>query len=130
MSETLAILKVTENELHDTILALLENKSYRGNAMKISQALRDAPMTPIEEATYWTEWVIRNPDIDLEGPAGKQSFITRHSLDVILVIMMTLLIIMYVGVKIIILLIKLFSFLFMNKGKSNPISDEKTKKRN
>lgn len=130
MSETLAILKVTENQLHDTILALLEKKSYLKTAMKISKALRDAPMTPIEEATYWTEWVIRNPDIDLEGPAGKQSFITRHSLDVIFVIMMTLLIILYVGVKIIILLIKLFSFLFTNKEKSNPISNVRAKKRN
>lgn len=131
MSETLSILKVTENQLYDTIRALLEDKSYRENAMKISKALRDAPMSPIEEATYWTEWVIRNPDIDLEGPAGKQSFIVRHSLDVILAITMTLLITLCVGVKIIILLIKLFSFLCANKGKSNPISDVKrAKKRN
>lgn len=129
ISETLSVLETTEDEFYETIKTLLENKKYSETAKKISKALRDTPMSPIEEATYWTEWVLRNPDIDLEGPAGRQSFIVRHSLDVIFVIMMTLLIILYVAMKFIIFLIKLFSLLFMKK--SNSISnDMKTKKRN
>lgn len=129
ISETLSVLETTEDEFYETIKTLLENKKYSETAKKISKALRDTPMSPIEEATYWTEWVLRNPDIDLEGPAGRQSFIVRHSLDVIFVIMMTLLIILYVAMKFIIFLIKLFSLLFMKKSNSMS-NDMKTKKRN
>lgn len=129
LSETLSILEVSEDEFYETTKALLENKKYRETAKKISKALRDSPMTPLEEATYWTEWVIRNPDIDLEGPAGKQNFITRHSLDIIFVIMMIMLMILYMTIKLIALLIKLFSFLFANKEKSNPKSDMRAKKK-
>lgn len=46
-------------------------------------ALRDQPMTPIEEATYWAEWVLRHPDIDLASPSINLTFFVRHSLDLI-----------------------------------------------
>jgi glucuronosyltransferase len=120
----LHVLKTTEDEFYITIKNLLENEKYLETAKKISKALRDTPMTPLEEATYWTEWVIRNPDIDLEGPAGDQGFIVRHSIDVIVTILAALLLVLYVLIKIGRFLIRILSFLFGRQQK-NVKSDKK-----
>lgn len=121
------VLKTSEDEFYTTIKNLLENKKYFETAKKISKALHDTPMTPLEEATYWTEWVIRNPEIDLEGPAGDQSFIVRHSLDVIVTILAVLLLVLYVLVKIGLFLKRILSYLF--GGKQNTVTTS-AKKRN
>jgi len=33
---------------------------YRENAQRLSRILRDQPLTPLEQAVYWTEYVIRH----------------------------------------------------------------------
>jgi glucuronosyltransferase len=33
---------------------------YRENAQRLSRIFRDQPRTPLENAVYWTEYVIRN----------------------------------------------------------------------
>ena len=52
VDETLSIINFTENELYETIKKLLEDPKYQTNMKKISNALRDQLMTPLETATY------------------------------------------------------------------------------
>jgi len=33
---------------------------YRENAQRLSHMIRDQPLTPLEQAVYWTEHVIRH----------------------------------------------------------------------
>ncbi|CAG9803018.1 unnamed protein product [Chironomus riparius] len=107
-SETLDVLGFTEDELYETVVKLLEDLKYIKNAKKISKALHDRPMSALEEATYWTEWLLRNPDIDLEGPAADMNLFQRHSLDLYTFALFVLFIIIYVLFKIAMMLLKLF----------------------
>jgi glucuronosyltransferase len=34
--------------------------SYRENAQRVSRIYRDQPLTPLEQAVFWTEYVIRH----------------------------------------------------------------------
>jgi hypothetical protein len=108
VGESLSIHDFTENELHDTIKSMLENPKYQKNTKAISSALQDQPMTPNEEATYWAEWTMRHPNIDLQGQAAQLSLIVRHSLDVAAVFLIIMLIFGYIELRIIIFLIRKF----------------------
>ncbi|GFG31351.1 hypothetical protein Cfor_12920 [Coptotermes formosanus] len=39
---------------------VLNNQSYRKNVQRISRIYRDQPLTPLQQAVYWTEYVIRH----------------------------------------------------------------------
>ncbi|CAG9803019.1 unnamed protein product [Chironomus riparius] len=124
VSETLEILDFTEDGLYETIKKLLEDPKYSKNAEQISKALHDRPMSALEEATYWTEWLLRNPDIDLEGPAADMNLFQRHSLDLYTFILFIELIILYVLYKIEKFLYNLFC------GKKTKVQVKSDKKRN
>ncbi|KAJ9601563.1 hypothetical protein L9F63_000306, partial [Diploptera punctata] len=51
---------ITENSLLSSIKEVLENPKYRENAQRLSRIFRDQPMTPMEQAVFWTEYVIRH----------------------------------------------------------------------
>lgn len=119
VSETVSILDVTEQELYDSLKNMLENPKYSQEIGKISQALRDKPMTPLEEATYWTEWLIRNPDIDLEGAAADLNLFERHSLDVYTVLILAELLFIYIFVKLAICIVKLLFCKRKNSSKND-----------
>ena len=95
VSETLGILDFGEDELYETIKKLLEDPKYVKNAQKISKTLHDRPMSALEEATYWTEWLLRNPDIDLEGAAADLNLFQRHSLDLYTFVLFVILFFFY-----------------------------------
>nr|AVT42225.1 UDP-glucuronosyltransferase 40AF2 [Lissorhoptrus oryzophilus] len=49
----------TEENLYNMIQELLHNPKYRDNAKMRSQIYHDRPMTPLQTAVYWVEYVIR-----------------------------------------------------------------------
>ncbi|XP_018327265.1 UDP-glucuronosyltransferase 1-1-like [Agrilus planipennis] len=51
---------LTKELLKETILEVLQNPKYRNKAAEISKLSLDQPMTGIEKAVWWTEYVIRN----------------------------------------------------------------------
>jgi glucuronosyltransferase len=83
VGDKLSIHDFTEDELYETIKKLIENPKCQKKIKEISAALHDRPMTPLEEATYWSEWVLRHPHIDIGSPAVNMNIFARHSLDVI-----------------------------------------------
>jgi len=124
VSETLGIHDFSEDELYETIKKLLEDPQYTENAKKISKSLHDRPMSALEEATYWTEWLLRNPDIDLEGAAADLNLFQRHSLDLYTFFLFIELIILYVLFKIAKFIYNLFC------GNKSKVEVRNEKKRN
>jgi glucuronosyltransferase len=82
----LDVRKFTTQDLSESIKEILENSRYREKAKEISVAFRDQPQTPLQQATFWAEWVMRNPNINPQSRAALDlSFAARHSYDVIFV---------------------------------------------
>ncbi|XP_067012645.2 UDP-glycosyltransferase UGT5 [Anabrus simplex] len=55
-----------------TVNEVLENPSYRETAKKISQAYKDRPVKPMDEAVFWVEYVIRHRGADLMRTAANE----------------------------------------------------------
>ncbi len=50
---------------------------------KIKKLFRDRPMSPVDTAVWWTEYVMRNDDTSHLRPAGHdQSWFVRRQIDV------------------------------------------------
>ena len=85
MAEKLDIGKLTTETLKTTILKVLNTPPY-GEKMKIRSALfRDQPEKPLDRAIWWTEWVLRQPNIDhLKSPALQLGFFRTYLIDIVL----------------------------------------------
>jgi hypothetical protein len=60
---------------------------YRENAQRLSRILRDQPLTPLEQAVYWTEYVIRHKGAPhLRSAALDLTWYQYFLLDVIVVL--------------------------------------------
>lgn len=85
-------------------LILKLNYRYAKNAKKLSALFRDQPVTPLETAKYWIEYVIRNKGAPhMRSSALDLNFFQYHNLDVYAAIMVTV----FILVKIIIVIPKL-----------------------
>nr|CAD7398190.1 unnamed protein product [Timema cristinae] len=51
---------ITKNNVREALRAVLENPSYQENAKRVSRAFNDRPLSPLDTAVYWTEYVIRH----------------------------------------------------------------------
>jgi len=71
-------------EMMDSAMGdLINNPKYKRNMGIRSKVFRDRPRSPVDEAVYWTEFVLRNDDTSALKPMLlEQSFWTRTSLDV------------------------------------------------
>lgn len=67
-------LNTTKEEFVKTIIEVAENPVYKENMRKLRQLLQDQPMTGLERAVWWSEYVIRHkgtkhlksPTVDIE----------------------------------------------------------------
>lgn len=67
---------------------VLHQGSYRKNMKTLSYLHRDQPMTPIDQATYWVEYVMRNKGAPhLRTEAYKMPWYSYYSLDVLLLLL-------------------------------------------
>ncbi|XP_069681768.1 UDP-glucosyltransferase 2-like [Periplaneta americana] len=51
---------INNASLLDTLKEVLEVSSYSENAARLQRIFRDRPLTPLDNAIFWTEYVIRN----------------------------------------------------------------------
>lgn len=73
--------------LRDTIVSVIEDEFYTENIKKMSRLYKDQPMKPLDKATWWIEYIIRNPNAThLQSHSIHMNFFTSRSLDVILVL--------------------------------------------
>ncbi|KAH8356386.1 hypothetical protein KR084_009555 [Drosophila pseudotakahashii] len=62
MAEVLDTNALDADTLTETIKKLLEKPSYAKTAKEMSRSFRDRPMSPLDTALWWTEYVLRHRD--------------------------------------------------------------------
>ncbi|EDV93628.1 UDP-glycosyltransferase UGT5 [Drosophila grimshawi] len=60
VSQTLHYASMTFESTIEVIQELIENPIYTLNAQQMSNRLRDQPMSPLQTAVWWTEYVLRH----------------------------------------------------------------------
>ncbi|KAH8292130.1 hypothetical protein KR054_006005 [Drosophila jambulina] len=76
--------EMTTEEFKDTILRLLEEKSFDVMARTIAARYRDQPIKPLENAIWWTHYILRHKGATYMRVAARElDFITYHNLDVL-----------------------------------------------
>ncbi|XP_019722186.1 UDP-glucuronosyltransferase 2C1-like isoform X1 [Hippocampus comes] len=81
---TLASVDKDENFLK-AIQKVLANPSYRDNMQRLSRLHRDQPITPLENALFWIEFVIRHKGMaHLRTESYKMPWYTYYNVDVYL----------------------------------------------
>uniref|UniRef100_A0A3Q0RPV5 UDP-glucuronosyltransferase n=1 Tax=Amphilophus citrinellus TaxID=61819 RepID=A0A3Q0RPV5_AMPCI len=67
---------------------LLHQESYRQNMQRLSHLHRDQPITPMEQAVFWVEYVMRHKGAPhLRTEAYKMPWYSYYSLDVLLLLL-------------------------------------------
>ena len=107
----------------NAIRNVLSDPKYSINVKKISKLFQDKPKKSLDTAVWYTEFVMRNPNLDnLKSPTLQLGPFASKSYDVLLVVIIFLHIIVYFLCKIIKGLANLF-------GKSNKSATKAQKKR-
>lgn len=86
LGKTLLWEELTEDLIIATIEELVGNPSYLKKLSTISAIFRDQPLTPVETAVYWTEYVTRHAGaVHLRSPEQDLSWVELLHLDILLV---------------------------------------------
>lgn len=81
---------VTETSLRWALEKALGDESITLAAKTVSKRYRDQPMTPLDTAVYWTEYVLRhNGAPHLRSASIDLNFWQYHSLDVLAILLLT-----------------------------------------
>lgn len=79
---------LTKEDFLEALKDILETPSYRENMQRLSQLHRDKPMSPMDTAVFWTEYVIRNKGAaHLQTTGFSLPWYSYFCLDVAVVIM-------------------------------------------
>ncbi|GAB0096857.1 UDP-glucuronosyltransferase 2B31-like [Sergentomyia squamirostris] len=92
--------KIKRHELKALIEQIVTNPKYKENAIVRSKIIRDQKETPLERAVWWTEFVLRHPNMTfMRSPSLDQNFVVRHSWDVLFFFFTTIFVIVLIGLK-------------------------------
>lgn len=84
---------LTSEDFLKGIKDVIGNSLYRKNMQKLSKLHRDYPLSPLDSATYWIEYVIRHKGArHFYSEANSLSWYSYHSLDVLCVLFVVILI--------------------------------------
>jgi glucuronosyltransferase len=79
---------------------IVGDPKFFNNAQKISKLFKDKPMKPLETAIWWTEYVLRNPNMEnMKSPTLKLGAFASQSFDVLLALLIILHVAVYLGIK-------------------------------
>ncbi|KAF9418805.1 hypothetical protein HW555_004472 [Spodoptera exigua] len=80
---TLLFHDINEENLERLLHEFLKDDSYLKRAKELSRRFKDRPMSPLDTAMFWIEYVIRNKGAHhIKSPALNMSWITYNMLDV------------------------------------------------
>nr|XP_020139846.1 UDP-glucuronosyltransferase 2A2 isoform X1 [Microcebus murinus] len=75
---------MTSADLLNALRTVINEPSYKENAMRLSRIHHDQPMKPLDRAVFWIEFVMRHKGAKHLRPAAHNlTWIQYHSLDVI-----------------------------------------------
>uniref|UniRef100_A0A146LHB3 UDP-glucuronosyltransferase n=1 Tax=Lygus hesperus TaxID=30085 RepID=A0A146LHB3_LYGHE len=93
--------KMNEEDFRETVRQVLQDPSFKKNALRISKAFLDRPMSPMDTAIYWTEYVLRHEGAPhLRSPARYLSWVEYHNVDVIAALLLIVSSVFYFSLKI------------------------------
>ncbi|KAM9123741.1 LOW QUALITY PROTEIN: UDP-glucuronosyltransferase 1A1-like [Pangshura tecta] len=97
---TLNVLEMTSKDLSEALNAVINDKSYKENIMRLSALHLDRPIHPLDLAVYWVEFVMRHKGAQHLRPAAHDlNWIQYHSLDVIAFLLAVVLITSFIFLK-------------------------------
>ncbi|XP_015230862.1 PREDICTED: UDP-glucuronosyltransferase 2C1-like [Cyprinodon variegatus] len=92
---------MTTEALRDAINTVINDKSYKENAMHLSRIHHDRPMSPRDEAVFWIEFTMRNKGAKhLRVQAHELTWYQYHSLDVLSFLLTVALLFIVILIKI------------------------------
>lgn len=101
---------INEENLKKVLNEVLTNESYKRNAEQVSKRFRDRPMTPLDTAMFWIEYVIRNKDAAyMQNPALALSWVASNMLDVYAFVLILVLAIIFIFAKLLAILVNIFT---------------------
>lgn len=84
--------KFNKDDFVKKIFEVINNPRYRENAIEITNLTLDQPMTGLEKAVWWTEYVLRHKGAQhLKGAASKLPLYQYFLLDVLVFVFITIL---------------------------------------
>uniref|UniRef100_UPI0037E8E0A9 UDP-glucuronosyltransferase 2C1-like n=1 Tax=Semicossyphus pulcher TaxID=241346 RepID=UPI0037E8E0A9 len=87
-------------DLRDAVNTVINDKSYKENAMWLSSIHHDRPMSPLDEAVFWIEYTMRNKGAKhLRVQAHELTWYQYHSLDVLVFLLSIVLFLIFIFIK-------------------------------
>ncbi|XP_060088551.1 UDP-glucuronosyltransferase 1-6-like isoform X6 [Heteronotia binoei] len=97
---TLNVLEMTSKDLSDALKAVIYDKTYKENIMRLSALHLDRPIHPIDLAVHWVEFVMRHKGAPHLRPAAHDlNWFQYHSIDVIAFLLAVLLTSLFISLK-------------------------------
>lgn len=102
MGEILRYHDIDEEKFENILRTVLENNSYGVKAKEMSKRFQDRPMTALDTAMYWIEYVIRNKGASfMKNPALNLSWYAYYMLDIFALLLSVLAVFVFVLLKIV-----------------------------
>ncbi|XP_075896482.1 UDP-glucuronosyltransferase-like [Nelusetta ayraudi] len=99
-AKRLAVHEFTTEELVVALKELVQDRSYKENIVKLSHINQDRPVSALELATFWTEFVMKHKGADhLRVAAHDLNWFQYHSLDVIAFLLAIVLVVVGLTLK-------------------------------
>ncbi|XP_072289413.1 UDP-glucuronosyltransferase 2A1-like [Eucyclogobius newberryi] len=91
---------MTTENLRDAINTVINDKSYKANALRLSTIHHDRPISPRDEAVFWIEFTMRNKGAKhLRVEAHNLTWYQYHCLDVAAFLLSVVLLFLYLLLK-------------------------------
>ncbi|XP_036622177.1 UDP-glucuronosyltransferase 1A1-like isoform X3 [Trichosurus vulpecula] len=121
---TLNVLEMTSDDLSKALKKVINDKSYKENIMRMSALHKDRPISPLDLAVFWVEFVMRNKGAPhLRAAAHDLNWIQYHSLDVMAFLLAIVLTVVLIAIK---CLKFCFQKCFGKKGRPNKATKPKS----
>nr|XP_046241400.1 UDP-glucuronosyltransferase 2A1-like isoform X1 [Scatophagus argus]XP_046241401.1 UDP-glucuronosyltransferase 2A1-like isoform X1 [Scatophagus argus] len=87
-------------DLKDAVNAVINEKSYKENVMRLSSIHHDRPISPLDEAVFWIEFTMRHKGAKhLRVQAHELTWYQYHSLDVLVFLLAIVLSLIFLFIK-------------------------------
>ncbi|KAL3268341.1 hypothetical protein HHI36_007457 [Cryptolaemus montrouzieri] len=114
----LDVATIDKKSLKDAILELVDNPLYKKNIEKLSAISKDQPMTGIEKAVWWTEYVLRHGGTEhLRSPSADIPLYQYFFLDIIAFVILVFIVLILLVYYLIKLIRTIFRLVFSKRNK-------------
>ncbi|KAM3955427.1 UDP-glycosyltransferase UGT5-like [Aphomia sociella] len=85
--------ELNEESFEDAINSVLNDESFLENVVRLRDLLQDLPLSPLQRAVWWTEYVLRHGGAkQLRAPAANMSWSQYYELELLLIILLVVLV--------------------------------------